>query len=308
MLHKLPLFNFVPFMIIFRFTFAKVCGASYLQSLPEDCYNHARELLGETPAKRDECLREIQRWLRCEQANIRIPNDDVRFIVYFLRSTKFNVEKTKSKIQTYTKIRTNRIEWFKNRNPYIESVQELLELGVFLPLKQKDENNRQVVIIRTAAHNPKCHKQDNVFKVDKMILDLLLHLDETISIYGIVAIFDMKNVTLSHALQLPPAVVKRTVESWENYPCRPQLLEFVNAPIHVNIVLNIFRSFMSAKMKSRVIVSRGTSQMNNVVKLPPELGGTGDSYHDLSIYWKKQVQDHACWFDETEQQYTLHEM
>ncbi|XP_055617428.1 retinol-binding protein pinta isoform X2 [Toxorhynchites rutilus septentrionalis] len=267
MLHKLPLFNFVPFMIIFRFTFAKVCGASYLQSLPEDCYNHARELLGETPAKRDECLREIQRWLRCEQANIRIPNDDVRFIVYFLRSTKFNVEKTKSKIQTYTKIRTNRIEWFKNRNPYIESVQELLELGVFLPLKQKDENNRQVVIIRTAAHNPKCHKQDNVFKF-----------------------------------------IPRTVESWENYPCRPQLLEFVNAPIHVNIVLNIFRSFMSAKMKSRVIVSRGTSQMNNVVKLPPELGGTGDSYHDLSIYWKKQVQDHACWFDETEQQYTLHEM
>lgn len=84
-----------------------------------------------------------------------------------------------------------------------------MDIGIFLPLREKDELNRQVVIIRTAAHNPKCHSQDNVFKVDKMILDLLLYLDETISIYGIVAIFDMKNVTLGHALQLPPSLVKR---------------------------------------------------------------------------------------------------
>lgn len=42
-----------------------------------------------------------------------------------------------------------------------------------------------------------------------MLLDLVLHSDETISIYGVVAIFDMKDVTLGHALQLPPTLIKR---------------------------------------------------------------------------------------------------
>ncbi|XP_065092112.1 retinol-binding protein pinta [Ochlerotatus camptorhynchus] len=273
---------------------------SYVCCLSESCYEHAARVLGETTVRRNEALAEIIQWLQNEQPNLRIHND-VRYVVYFLRTAKYDVEKAKQKILMYYKIRSSRVEWFQNRDPFLAEIQELLDIGVFLPLKQKDIHNRQVVIIRTAAHNPKYHTQDNVFKVDKMILDLLLHLDETISIYGIVAIFDMKNVTLSHALQLPPSLVKRTVESWENYPCRPQLLEFVNAPIHVNFVLNVFRSFMSTKMKSRVKVSKRGTHIGTLVNLPPELGGTGDSYHDLTVYWKKQVQEQAFWFAETEQ-------
>lgn len=74
-----------------------------------------------------------------------------------------------------------------------------------------------------------------------MIIDLVLHLDESISVYGITAIFDMTNVTAGHAMQLPPTMIKKCVESWENYPCRTHMLEFVNAPIYVNVILNIFR-------------------------------------------------------------------
>ncbi|XP_055523721.1 retinol-binding protein pinta [Wyeomyia smithii] len=273
---------------------------SYSALLSETCYSHAEEHLGETAALRNAGIAEIDQWIQNEQPNIILPND-VRYIVYFLRTTKFDINKTKRKIQMYCRIRTARIEWFQNRDPFLPEIQELLDIGVFLPLREKDELNRQVVIIKTAAHNPKCHSQDNVFKVDKMILDLLLYLDETISIYGIVAIFDMKNVTLGHALQLPPTLVKRTVESWENYPCRPQLLEFVNAPIHVNVILSVFRSFMSAKMKSRVKISRRDIYVSKLINLPPELGGTGESYHDLTMYWKRQVEDHATWFADSEQ-------
>lgn len=42
-----------------------------------------------------------------------------------------------------------------------------------------------------------------------MLLDLVLHSDETISVYGVVAIFDMTGVTLGHALQLPPKLIRR---------------------------------------------------------------------------------------------------
>lgn len=270
----------------------------YVPSLSAEIYASAEQLLGETEIKRTESVAEIQLW--ADQNNIRM-HRDVRYIIYFLRTTKYDLEKAKHKIQMYYKIRNARTEWFRNRNPFLSEMQELLDIGVFLPLRQKDALNRQVVIIRTAAHSPKYHSQDNVFKLDKMVLDLLLHLDESISVYGIVAIFDMKNVTLGHALQLTPSLIKKTVESWENYPCRPQLLEFVNAPAHVNFVLNVFRSFMSEKMKSRVKISKQEIQLARFVNLPSDLGGTGDSYAELALYWKEKVQEHTTWFAETEQ-------
>lgn len=74
-----------------------------------------------------------------------------------------------------------------------------------------------------------------------MILDLILKNDESFSSTGVVAIIDMKDVQLGHALQMTPSIIKRSVESWQIYPCKLKLLEFVNAPIHINVILNTFR-------------------------------------------------------------------
>lgn len=62
-------------------------------------------------------------------------------------------------------MRVQRPEWFTNRDPFDPVVSELLTIGVFLPLKIKDEQNRQMVIVRTGAHDPKKHQYNDVFKV-----------------------------------------------------------------------------------------------------------------------------------------------
>lgn len=111
-------------------------------------------------------------------------------------------------------MRAARTEWFSQRDPFAPSVAALLDIGVFLPLRQKDEQQRQVLIIRTAAHDPRQHRQNDVFKVGKMILDLLLAADETVSVRGLVVIFDMAGVHIGHAMALPPNMFKKyeTVE------------------------------------------------------------------------------------------------
>ncbi|XP_058115816.1 retinol-binding protein pinta [Anopheles ziemanni] len=261
---------------------------------------HVGNGVEETDALRTESIATVKQWLLEERPELQIPTES-KLILYFLRTTKYNIDKTKRKLSTFLKNREKLTEWFKDRNPRRPEIQELLEIGVFLPLHQKDALNRQVVIIRTSAHNPQKHKQDNVFKVDKMILDLLMYLDETVSIHGVVAIFDMQGVTLGHALQLSPSMIKKAVESWENYPCKPKVLEFVNVPVHVNIVLNVFRSFMSAKMKERVTISRKGSKMENLVTLPRELGGSGESYQQLAEYWRETVQANESFFVQMEQ-------
>lgn len=132
-------------------------------------------------------------------------------------------------------MRAERIEWFSDRNPMKPELEELLDLGLFLPLPSKDINNYQVFVIRTGVHDTRRHDQNDVLKVRsvalltmhrlhcimighffflanqvmKMVLDVALHLDETISIYGAVAIFDMKGVTWRHGLQMTPSIIKR---------------------------------------------------------------------------------------------------
>lgn len=76
-------------------------------------------------------------------------------------------------------------------------------------------------------------------------------------------------------------------------------MEFINAPTHINIVLDIFRQFMSEKLRDRLIVTRGPSTVN--VVLPSDLGGHGISYAELAEHWKRKIQTHAAWFNEQDQ-------
>lgn len=89
------------------------------------------------------------------------------------------------------------------------------------------------------------------------------------------------------------------VESWESYPCLIKKLEFVNAPVYINAVLNTFRFFMSSKMKARVCVSNKTSAVNTL--LPKELGGNGESYNELATYWKVKAQENSRWYHDMEE-------
>jgi CRAL/TRIO domain len=99
----------------------------------------------------------------------------------------------------------------------------------------------------------------------------------------------MSGVTLSHALAMTPTIIRRAVTMWESYPIRMRNLEFVNAPFHVNVILDIFRSFMSKKMKDRITVRRGLPEFNSNDRLPGELGGNGESYDVLAKHWQNTL-------------------
>uniref|UniRef100_A0A1L8DZJ5 Putative phosphatidylinositol transfer protein sec14 n=1 Tax=Nyssomyia neivai TaxID=330878 RepID=A0A1L8DZJ5_9DIPT len=270
---------------------------NYNCSLPSECYAFAEAQLNETQSTRDTSLAALQTWIS-ENPEFNVERDVVH-LLYFLRGAKFNVDKAKDKIKRFYRMRASRSEWFSIRNPEIPELDEILKIGVCFPLRERDEHNRLVIIIRTGAHNPRQHTQNNVLKVCKMLLDLAIRSDERISIYGVSAVLDMTGVTFGHAMQLKPTLIKRTVECWETYPCRARRLEFVNAPAHVNVVLNIFRSFMSAKLKDRVFVTKGLPKNNE--NLPANLGGNGPSYQELAVYWRKIAHENAQWFTENEQ-------
>ncbi|SPP88137.1 retinol-binding protein pinta [Drosophila guanche] len=257
----------------------------------------ARRQVSAPDSDPDKVLRQVQELSDWLVANPHVNGcNTFENLHFFLRTSKYDVERTKKKLKTFYQMRAERTEWFDNRDPHLPEIQELLQLGVFLPIGT-DSEKRMVVVIRTAAHDPKKHTQNNVFKTSKMILDLLLKLDPESCAEGMVAILDMQGVQLGHALQLNPKLIKRSVESWTAYPCQPKLLEFTNSPRHVNIFLNTFRIFMTPKIRSRVMVRReGTSV--NCTQLPKELGGQGPSYAELAIKWKQLLEENSDFYME----------
>lgn len=110
----------------------------------------------------------------------------------------------------------------------------------------------------------------------------------------------MQGISLGHGLQMTPNMIKKAVNSWESYPLRIKKLEFVNANMGINVILDIFRSFMTAKIKERVSVRRGKPDFKASDKLPKELGGTVDSYAILAQHWKQVLEKNLQWYEEDE--------
>lgn len=271
-------------------------------TLSNDDKEYVAKHLNETEEVRRVALDEVKRWLAEVRPDLHARSAD-KDILPFLRGCKFNLERTKEKLTNYYTMRRDRSEWFRNRDPLLPEIQELVKLGVFVPLREKFEG-RLVIIIRTAAHNPWKHKQNDVFKVGKMILDIAAMEDEIVQIYGITAVFDMAGVGVWHAKQLTPSIIKHAVFAWQNYHCSPKQLEFVNAPLYINVVLKVFKSFLSAKLRERVRVHFGRIEsLHRVVDkkiLPPEYEGQGESMKSLTKYWSEKLVSYREWFAEDE--------
>lgn len=135
----------------------------YEEKLPIQNYEFARKSLGETKDTREKCLGELRKWLD-ENPYINANRDTVS-LLHFLRGSKFQMDKTKNRIQAFYRLRAERIEWFADRNPFNPVINDLLDLGLFLPLEKKDVNNYQVFVIRTGVHDTRKHQQNDVLKV-----------------------------------------------------------------------------------------------------------------------------------------------
>ncbi|XP_001604950.2 retinol-binding protein pinta isoform X2 [Nasonia vitripennis] len=262
----------------------------------------AAAYLNEIEEQRESRILEIRRWI-LDSEDLAARLDDF-FILRFLRGCKFDVERAKQKLRNYYEQRFLSPEWFTHRDPFLPELQELLNLGVFLPLRNVDEEGRMIIVVRTCAHDPRKHKQSDVFKVGMMLLDLAARDHVEASLYGVVTIHDMTGVQIGHAFQMTPSIVKRLVNTWQGYPNRIRSLDYVNAPMHVNVVLNIFRKFMSKKLRQRIHIHSGDGK--SLLKkispsvLPTELGGTDGDYESLKNYWKKQAEDNKQWFVDDE--------
>ena len=106
------------------------------------------------------------------------------------------------------------------------------------------------------------------------------------SVYGCSLFVDITNPTIRHVIQFKPYDIMNVIQLWQNcYPMRYQKIILFNVPTLFNIIVKIMRSFMTAKMKTRLQVYSDALHCFEDIPaniLPVEYGGTDGALQELT--------------------------
>jgi len=285
-------------IIIATMADAQKCDDSIMHKLTIEQKEYAAKVLNESDENKEIAIPEIKRWI--QENDLRARTDDF-FILRFLRACKFNIEKTKTRMRNYQKQRVNLPVWFANRDPLQPKVQELLDLGICLPLRKLDSEGRMVCLVRF-IYDPDVFTFSEVIKVINMVFEVAIRDSIEISLYGIVVIADFEHTTWRHISQMKnPSIIMNAVHAWQGcYPIRIRLINLINMPEYAKLFVAIVRYFLSNKLKERMhIYSRNIAHEcfkdmpTNI--LPVEYGGSDGTIQELTEYWKEVMEENREW-------------
>ncbi|XP_071627549.1 retinol-binding protein pinta-like [Temnothorax longispinosus] len=265
------------------------------QQLTSEDKEYAAACLNETDETRENAIVEIRRWIEDELC-IRI--DDF-LILRFLRVCKFNLEKTKVRIRNYYKQRSHLPEWYRNRDPFQSELQEMIDMGICLPLRKPDSQGRLVIMMRGTLHDPRRHQMSDIVKMSTIAIEVAMKFYPAASVYGCALLIDVANPTIRHILQFRPYILMNIVHTWQScYPMRYQKIKIFNAPAFFDVIARILKSFMTEKIKNRFHIYSHTLDCFEDIPaeiLPVEYGGTGDTMQELTEFWKKYIEENCSW-------------
>ncbi|KAI8427671.1 hypothetical protein MSG28_002135 [Choristoneura fumiferana] len=225
-----------------------------------------------------------------------------QWIVAFLRGCKFSLERTKEKLDMYYTLKSLVPEFLSNRDPLDRKIQEMLKLGLFLPLRRcKDEDSSRICIIRMGAFNPSLYHLTDVLKISFMITEIMMLEDDNFNIAGEESIIDLKGVGINIISQWTPALAKKATSCYEKaFPVRVRSTYIINTPSGFEAPYAILKTFLSEKLKKRIkVYNKDYKAIYHTVPqstLPVEYGGQDGSLQELIDYWKLKVESYRDWF------------
>ena len=81
-----------------------------------------------------------------------------------------------------------------------------------LPVPGYDVHGRKVVVIRVGCFDPRSHKPEDLEKSNFMVMECLANAEERVSIGGLVILFDMEGLTMSHLIHKPLHMLKKQLK------------------------------------------------------------------------------------------------
>lgn len=156
----------------------------------------AQDELHEDDNIRTQALSQFREWI-AKHPHIKKCRTDSVFLLRFLRTKKFNIQSACDMLEKYLTIRQMYPEWFKNLDCDAPEIAAILDSGYLVPLLERDEQGRQVILSCAAKFDPFKFTAAQMARTHSLIVESLFD-DEESQVAGYTFINDEGGLTMSH--------------------------------------------------------------------------------------------------------------
>lgn len=211
----------------------------------------AEQELGENHERIETDMQALNEWIS-HLDYIKIRTDD-QFLISFLRSSKYSIERAKEKLELYYQRKIVAPEVFplgKATNP---KIMDILRLGVAVPFPHlEDPTSPKIVLIRAGVFNPSEVHISEVFQMAMMMNEILLLEDDNFVVSGLINIIDMRGIRAMHLTQFTPRMIEKILFlTQEALPIRQRGFHFLNLPLGFNTAFTLFKSLFNSRNSAR---------------------------------------------------------
>ncbi|XP_031342177.1 retinol-binding protein pinta-like [Photinus pyralis] len=217
-----------------------------------------KEDLNEDRNRTEIDLETIRDWLK-KQPHLNIREDDDSLLI-FLRSSKYSLQRTKEKLETYYSTLTLLPEFFDNRDPFLPDIQALLNVGTMVPLPNPVGPSGSRILFVGYGYDPDVVTYTTIIKACHIFWEMFAKVPTPYSFLRVLS------PPWKWLLQsLPKACLNgKLKERLHVYRSNGNFKE-----IHKEIPLEFF---------------------------PKEYGGNNGSIEELGVIWKKKIESYSGWF------------
>ncbi|XP_015925309.1 alpha-tocopherol transfer protein-like isoform X2 [Parasteatoda tepidariorum] len=267
-----------------------------IDGIPPEIARKAQVELGESEEVRAESLKNLRSLIKNEP-DLHSCMEDT-FLLRFLRSKKYRVEKAFKTLKNFYTYKATYSGILTDFRP--SEVLHILKTNYFTALEYRDSGYAGIGVIRMGEIDLSKITTDEMMACILVMAEIGINM-ESIQVAGYAVILDFEGVTIQTVKQFAsPTFLYRVIQCIQDViPCRIKGYHIVNQPYFFNIILAIARTFLSAKLSSRLHLHG--SNLKSLYKyvpqeiLPEELGGKqGPISKFLEVYSKKflSMEDH----------------
>ncbi|KAL1430465.1 hypothetical protein MTO96_041683 [Rhipicephalus appendiculatus] len=208
---------------------------------------------------------------------------DDDFLVKFLRARKYNTQAAFKNVEKYFKVRNDRPEMLKDLTPSRIPFDAVCRKHRLVTVsRHRDPIGRLAVVLKAGSWNAEICSLNDLFRVCLVLVEHYLLLEDT-QVRGIVAIVDLKGLSIYHLAHYTPSAIRTAVSLvQDSMPIRLKGIYVTNNPKIFDILFAIAKTFLKTKLLKRIRVFG--YDLKELPKLMPddviaeENGGTNESY------------------------------
>lgn len=225
----------------------------YVCTLPPETLEIARMELREDELSRKQALDNMRGWI-LKNPRIESCRLDSKFLLRFLRFTKFHVTLAEEVLERYLLLRqtySTAFSKFDIKNPKMEI---LINKGCAVLSPRKDKLGRTLIIIRAGEFDPYKFNNEDVCRLAGIFHETLME-DEETQIRGYIYLCDGKGVGLPYLTLFTPREVVRLVKNGEKtLPMRHKEGHGINCHPSLKFAVDFGLSLVSDKFRKRIKV------------------------------------------------------